>query len=322
MQRLVRLTAMVLLLVACSGPRADLGAGASEPVPTFPVEVPPTLPDDGFPVVVASGTGTVEIPARPGRIVSLSASATETLFAIGAGSQVVATDSFSYFPAEAPTQEDLVAFEPNVEAIVTTFQPDLVVLAFDPGTVAEAFTVLGVPVIIQDAATDFDAAYAQWEQLGAATGHLAEAVALVNRTQDLINVAVAAVGDAGQGLTFYHELDPALYSVTSATFLGAVYERFGLTNVADDADTDGWGYPQLSPEYLLDRSPALIFFTNCCRDTVESISARPGWETIAAVRDGRVFELDDDIASRWGPRIADLAAAIAASVTAAVGADA
>ena len=90
-----------------------------------------------------------------------------------------------------------------------------------------------------------------------------------------------------------------------------------MTNIADAADPDGWGYPQLSPEYLIDQGPELIFFTSCCVDDVESISARPGWATIEAVKNGHVFELDDDHASRWGPRIADLAAAISDALLAA-----
>lgn len=333
MKRLFLPAVVALLSAACSAgtPAATqppvtqpptTQAPASEAPATTTASTQPTEADDGFPVVVATAGGEVEIPVRPERIVSLSASATETLFAIGAGPQVVAADSFSYFPEEAPALEGLLAFEPNVEAIVTEFDPDLVVLAFDPGAVVEAFTTLGVPVLVQGAPTTFDDAYAQWEQLGAATGNLAEAVALVNHTQDVINDAVGSVGDAAADVTFYHELDPALYSVTSSTFLGAVYDRFGMDNIADDADPDGWGYPQLSPEYLVDTSPEVIFFTGCCGDTVESISARPGWETITAVVDGSVFEVDQDIASRWGPRIGDLTEVIAEALTAVIGVDA
>lgn len=333
MKRLILPAAFALLAAACSAgtPAATVPPVSQPPATQSPAtEAPDTTTtstqpaevDDGFPVVIATAFGEVEIPTRPERIVSLSASATETLFAIGAGSQVVAADSFSYFPEEAPALENLLAFEPNVEAIATEFDPDLVILAFDPGTVVEAFAALGVPVLVQGAPTTFDDAYAQWEQLGAATGNLAEAVALVNHTQDVINEAAGSIGDAAADITFYHELDPTLYSVTSSTFLGAVYDRFGMTNIADDADPDGWGYPQLSPEYLVDTSPEVIFFTGCCGDTTETIAARPGWETITAVANGNVFEVDQDMASRWGPRIGDLAEAIAAALAAVIGVNA
>lgn len=332
MRRLVLPAAIALLTAACSAgtplatePPVSQPPATQAPATEAPATTSTTQPaevDDGFPVIVTTVLGEVEIPTRPERIVSLSASATETLFAIGAGPQVVAADSFSYFPEEAPALDDLLAFEPNVESIATEFDPDLVVLAFDPGTVVEAFAALGVPVLVQGAPTNFDEAYAQWEQLGAATGNLAEAVALVNQTQDAINEAVASVGDAAAEVTFYHELDPTMYSVTSSTFLGAVYDRFGMTNIADDADPDGWGYPQLSPEYLVDTSPEVIFFTGCCGDTVETISSRPGWETITAVANGDVFEVDQDMASRWGPRIGELAQAIAEALAAVIGANA
>lgn len=302
MHRLTLLLAALLLFTACSPATPSSTAVAPDPA-------------QDYPVVITTGAGEVTIATRPQRIVSLSASATETLFAIGAGDQVVATDSFSTHPAAAPTQDDLLAFAPNVEAIVTTYAPDLVILAFDPGDVVAAFGALGIPVIVHPTAGSFTDAYAQWEQLGAATGHLADAVALVNEVQDAINEAVASVDGAGEGITFYHELDATLYTVTSTTFVGEMYDRFGMTNIADPADPDGWGYPQLSPEYVIDTSPQAIFHTNCCGDSLSSMAARPGWGTIAAVRSGHVFELDDDIASRWGPRMADFAWAVAAALT-------
>ena len=121
-------------------------------------------------------------------------------------------------------------------------------------------------------------------------------------------------------LTFFHELDDMLYSITSDTFLGALYELAGLENIADAADPDGQsgGYPQLSAEYLVDADPDLVFLadTKCCAQDAATFAARPGFGVLAAVQNDRVIALDDDVASRWGPRIVDLFRLIVASVQA------
>ncbi|NND84032.1 MAG: ABC transporter substrate-binding protein [Acidimicrobiia bacterium] len=298
------LVILAMLLVACTA-----GTPAATEAPP-----PPSTEASGFPVTIESGGRTLELVEAPQRIVTLSPAANETIFALGAGAQVVAADSLATFPAESPSNPDLLAYQPNVEAIVGTYEPDLVVMTFDPGDVVAGFEALGVPVLVQFAPATLDEAYQQWEQLGAATGHLAEAVALINQVQDRIGNAVASAGDAGEGMAFYHELDSTFFSVTSTTFVGAMYDRFGLVNVADAADADGYGYPQLSAEYLIDQAPDMIFVTDCCGTLAGSFAERPGWDTIPAVANGAIHVVSDDLASRWGPRIAEFAEAIAVAI--------
>lgn len=249
-------------------------------------------------------------------IVSLSPTATEILFAIGAGDQVIAVDDQSNFPAEAAAKaSELSGYEPNVEAIAA-YEPDLVV---HDGTtdLASSLDTLGIPNWVGAAALSFDDIYVQIEQLGAATGHVAEAAELVASMQADIADAVASVPALETPLAFYHELDPTFYSVTSNTFIGQVYGLFGLRNVADTAEGTS-DYPQLSAEFLISQSPDLIFLadTKCCGETVETVAARPGWDAITAVANGGVIALDDDVASRWGPRVVELVQTIADSVTA------
>ena len=120
-------------------------------------------------------------------------------------------------------------------------------------------------------------------------------------------------------LTYFHELDDTLYTVTSATFVGAVYALLGLENIADAADADGasFGYPQLSAEFLLAADPDLVFLadTRCCATDASTFAARPCFAALRAVRSCDVIELDDDVASRWGPRIVDFLEQAAAAVT-------
>ena len=244
------------------------------------------------------------------RIVSISPTGTEMLFAIGAGDRVVAVDQFSYYPDEAPVT-DLDGWNPNIEAIAS-YGPDLVVM-HTSGDVGASLEALGIEVWAHDAPFAFEDVYLQIEQLGEVTGQADEAAAVVAGMRAEIAELIAAAPDAS-GLTYYHELDNTLYTVTSSTFIGQVYSLFGLTNVADPADADGsaWGYPQLSDEYLVDVDPDVIFLadTVCCGQDAQTIAARPGWDQLSAVQDGRIVELNDDTASRWGPRLVDFIAAI------------
>ena len=248
------------------------------------------------------------------RIVSISPTGTEILFAIGAGDRVVAVDDFSYYPPEAPVT-DLSGWQPNVEAIAS-YDPDLVVMGSD-GDIEANLESLGIAVLGINAPATFDEVYVQIAQFGETTGQGDEAAALISEMRNEIDALIDAAPDAS-GLTYYHELTDGLYSVTSSTFIGQVYSLFGLHNIADPADSDGssYGYPQLSDEYIVDADPDLIFLadTLCCGQNAETVAARTGWDLLSAVQNGRVVELNDDIVSRWGPRLVEFIAAISDAI--------
>ncbi len=252
----------------------------------------------------------------PERIVSMSPTHTEILFAIGAGDQVVAVDSLSNFPEEAAAvATDLSAYEPNVEA-VAGYEPDLVVTdGTNPDFLAQLDSLAlahwegPAPVGIGDV-------YAQIEQLGAVTGHVGEAAELVGQMEADIDEIIAGLPPLETPLSYYHELDDTYFSVTSDTFIGQVYNLVGLRNIADEAEGDGGPYPQLNAEFIISANPDLIFLADaqCCGQTADVVSARPGWDAITAVVNGDIVELDEDIASRWGPRIVDLVRTVADAV--------
>src|SRR5204862_3126679 len=156
----------------------------------------------------------------PQRIVSLSPTATESLFAIGAGSQVVAVDDQSDYPRRAP-RTSLSGFTPNVEAIAS-YHPDLVVLQYDAGGVVEGLHKLNIRVLVQPSAKNLAGAYAEIAQLGSVTGHKRSAAALVTRMKRAIKKAIASTPN--RGLSVYHELTPDYYSATSKTFIGGIYK--------------------------------------------------------------------------------------------------
>ncbi|MDX6739275.1 ABC transporter substrate-binding protein [Actinocorallia sp. A-T 12471] len=265
------------------------------------------------PITVEAANGTVTLPGPAERIVSLSPTTTEMLFAIGANEQVVAVDDYSTYPAEAP-RTDLSGFKPNAEAIAA-YKPDLVVLSDDMDGIIAALGKLKIPVIHEPAAKVLDDSYDQITDLGAATGKGAEAAVVVKTMKDRIDAAVKAVPD-GSGITYFHEVTTDLYTITSKTFLGQIYGLFGLENIADEADKQGTGYPQLSAEAVLKADPRLIFLADArgAGQSAETVAKRAGWSGLTAVKEQGVVALDDDIASRWGPRLPDLIEDISAAV--------
>lgn len=287
-----------LLLTACGQSNSKTSESAA---PTASVTFPVTIENNGSSVV---------IPEQPDAIISLSPTATEILFAIDAGDQVIAVDDQSNFPAEAPIS-DLSGFTPNLESIVA-LSPDLVVVSFDVDGIVAALTSAGIPVLVQYAAATFDDTYLQISELGKATGQVASAEALNTKMKSDIEAAIAKVPAEAAGLTYFHELDNTLYTVTSATFIGSIYALAGLTNIADTATDAASGYPQLSPEFIVAADPAIVFLadTKCCGQTAETLAQRPGFEKLSAIANKSVVELDDDVASRWGPRTVDFVNAI------------
>jgi iron complex transport system substrate-binding protein len=302
----------VLALLAAAGLALAAAGCAGDPAGDPDGAASPGASGTGaaFPVTV----GDLTLQERPTKIVSLSPTATETLFAVGAGAQVVAADENSNHPPEAP-ETDLSGFKPNAEA-VAAHGPDLVIISNDTDKVSAQLEALDIPVFLAPATRTLDEAYAQIGDLGRLTGHAGEAADLVRRMRDEIGRLVADLPQRSTKLTYYYELDPTLYTVTSKTFIGSLFALAGLENIADPADTTGGGYPQLNAEALVDADPDMIFLadTRCCRQNAQTVAARPGWSGITAVRTGRIVGLDDDIASRWGPRVVDLVRAIVEAV--------
>lgn len=304
---------LALVATACGSDGSDATSNTDAPAAT------------DAPVATEAPAGTeapvaTEAPAEASddalRVVSLSPTHTEIMFAIDAGDMLVAVDGFSNFPAEAlELPNELSGFEPNVEAIAS-YEPDLVLIGGDFTGLGDQLDAIGIASWDGPAAASFDDTYAQIEQLGAATGKVGEAAELVLSMQTRLDELAAAAPAPEAPLSYFHELGPELFSSTSSTFIGEVYGIFGLVNVVDELEADAGQYPQVNAEFLVDANPDLIFLadTKCCGESAETVAARPGWESIAAVQNGAVIELDDDIASRWGPRVVDFVEVVAAAV--------
>tara|TARA_X000000368_G_scaffold121385_1_gene95181 strand:+ start:526 stop:1452 length:927 start_codon:yes stop_codon:yes gene_type:complete len=259
-------------------------------------------------VSVSGGSENIEIAER---IISLSPTATEILFAIGAGEQVIAVDDQSNFPVEAP-MTSLSGFTPNIESIAE-YQPDLVVASYDPGDLVSGLEALEVETVLQSAASSMEDTYAQINELGVLSGQESEANELIETIKsDLNEIASKKVGE---GLTYYHEIDNTFYSPTSKTFLGKLYSLLGLVNIADPAIEGGFGWPQLSAEFIIDADPDLIFLGDAdWGESAETVAARPGWGSLTAVEKGQVIPVDTDTSGRWGPRVVDFLTSVRSSI--------
>lgn len=298
-------------VAACGSGSSTTSAGASSPSMSSS-----SAASSAFPVTVTGANGPLTLTEAPEQIVAMGPSLTETLFAIGAGPQVEAVDDNSNYPAEAP-KTTMSAYQPNAEA-VAAYKPDLVVITNDENGLVASLGKLKIPALVLPAPATLEEAYAQMLTLGKVTGHVADAEKVVATTKDRIAEAVASVPAGVKGRKVYHELDDKFFSVTSSTFIGRIYAEFGLVNIADASDkaVSTGGYPPLSAEYVVAAAPDLIVLadTKCCQQSAETVSKRPGFAAVPAVKNGAVLAADDDIVSRWGPRIADFAEAVAAEL--------
>jgi iron complex transport system substrate-binding protein len=269
-----------------------------------------------YPLTVKFGGYTTKIAKKPTKIISLSPSATEIFYAVGAGSQILAVDNLSNYPATAPMSE-ISAFEPNVEAILAK-KPDLVLLSIDSTKapqIRNALVKLGIPVLMEKAPATLNDVYAENTALGKVTDR-ADGATKLNASMASSIKDVLAKAKKNSKIRIFHEIDDNYYSVTSNTFIGKVYKDFGATNIADAASSaDNSGYPQLSAEYLLKSDPQVIFLADAQYGVAaDSVSKRAGWSQISAVKNKKIVALPADIPSRWGPRLVDFYKLIGASL--------
>ena len=291
--------AAVVAVAACSNERASDSLR------------PPTDSIVATTNLAAAPGSTTSVQNQAERIVSLSPSATEMLFAIGAGGQVVAVDDQSNFPADALTKpHDVSALSPDLDKLAA-LHPDLVVIAEDIGGLSSQLAGRGIAVLIEPEPTSIDLVYDQIHDLGTVTGHVDEAGRLADGMRTAIDTAVAGASKPSRPMTYYHELDTDGTSITENTLTGQIYGLFGLQNIADfqEVSTDT---PQLSSDLIISADPDLIFLADA--QTPATVAARPGWAKLHAVTDGNVVVLDEDLSSRWGPRLVDFVQAIAAAI--------
>jgi iron complex transport system substrate-binding protein len=308
------LAALLALAVACTGGGSStartpaVSPEASPAAASFTFDcaaaAPATAPDAGaFPVEVTDSVGNaVTLQEPPRHIVSLSAGHTETLYAIGAGGQVTAVDNTSDCPSAVNDLPKVDAFAPSVEQIAG-LEPDLVVIFFDPGDLQSSLQALDIPVLNLAAPESVEGVYDQMALLGRATGHAEDAQSAAGDIKEAVQEVLSRLGDAPEAPTVFHEIDTKYFSAGSGTFIGDLYGMLGAANIAD---VTGQPYPQMSGEAIIQADPDVIVLADeDAGESPESVKARPGWGSVSAVKNGRVYVIDPDIVSRPGPRLVE-----------------
>lgn len=267
----------------------------------------------GFPVTVKAANGSVTLSSQPTAIVSLSPSATEMLYAMDAGSQVKAVDKYSNYPPGTP-RTGMSALQVNVESLIA-LRPDLVIIPNPDDKLAAKLKTVSIPLLVMPAAAKLADVYSEISTLGEATGHVEQATSEADGIRTSLQRIAASVPKTSPAPTYFYELSPDFYSVTSDTFVGQVLGLLGLHSIADTAKgaAKSGGYPQLSSEFIVKANPDYIFLadTICCGQTIGKVAKRAGWSQMSAVTGHHVVPLNDDIASRWGPRIVVLLKTVA-----------
>jgi len=242
--------------------------------------------------------------SSPKRIISLSPSITEILFEIGSGNQVIAVDNLSNYPNEAPIT-DISAYDPNVEAI-SLLNPDLVILSYNIKNLKAALKKIGIETIYLPAPLNFEDILDQIDYLGLQTGNEDKAKKLISKMKNRMKT-LQKLRENEKATKIYHEIDPNYYSPSKFSFIGDIYQKLNYKNVADKADISKLGYPKLSPELIISENPDLIVLPGKDNKYVEKVKLRPGWNYIEAVKKNNFLLTNNDIASRWGPRILNFA---------------
>jgi iron complex transport system substrate-binding protein len=298
MKRLAWIPALMLAMLLMSGACGDDDENRASPSPSAaPTEEP------WEPVTITDDLGAeVTLDEKPAAIVALAPSFAEVLFALGEGDSLVGVDENSDYPAEVAELPKVSGFEPSVEEI-TALEPDLVLLTFDPGGLQASLSEVDVPSLMFANPVDFEGVYTQIETLGTVVGANDEAEAITAQMQKDLDGIVSQLEGEDEGPSFFHEIDNTLFTIGPGSFQHEAYALLKARNIAEET---GEAFPKMSNEAVIAADPEVITLADAeFGESAETVAARPGWDAISAVVNGRVVPVNDDLLSRPGPRVVD-----------------
>lgn len=317
MKKAITITLSLLLclaLAACGGKPQNTTQPDQQaelpPVETVPSPEPEAPAEPEFRTVTDPMGRTHEIPADLERVVVLSAGECEIVYALGAGDLVVGRGEYCNYPEQVA---DITAIqsgsETNLEQILA-LEPQMVISTTMDQTLeqVDALEKAGIPVFVTTE-TGIEGVYEAIRGIGQALGRDTEADALVGDMQTRFDTIRNACADK-EAKTVYFEVSPLQYGLWTAgtdTFMDEIAQMLGLTNIF--SDISGWA--AVSEEQVIERNPDYIV-TNAMYFgegalPADEILSRPGWEGIAAIQNGNVYNANSDQISRPGPRLADAA---------------
>ena len=310
------LSVLILVIGACTPGAPSAAPTATALAPTAAATAAPTpSAAPAFPVTLTDDEGTeVTIPAEPQRIVSLTPDATETLFAIGAGSRVVAkVEDIANYPPEAESLPVVATFAGvDVEKIVD-LEADLVVSAgsgLTQGDAVEQLRRAGIPVLVSYPTT-IDEGLASIRRIGVAVGLPADAAALADEMEADLDELAALASSAGTRPRVFYEIDVTggIFTPPADSIYGEMFRLAGGEPISGDANYS------ISLEELVDADPEVILLGDAAYGvTPEQVAGRAGWGGMTAVKNGRIVAVDDVVVTRPGPRLAEGLRALVAAI--------
>ena len=263
-----------------------------------------TLGSASFPLTVTGDNGrALTLKAPPKRIASLSPGHTEVLFAIGAGDLMVGADTFSDYPAAAQALPKVDYSQPNLEQMVA-LAPDLVIAVTRHKAAVLEMETLALPVLFRVEPDTLDGVVDLVRFLGRLTGHQEQAEEVAGAMERRISAIEQRLSGVAEGPVVFYELSPELYTVGPRSFIGDILTRLKVRNIAAGVDAP---FPKLSQEQIIRQDPEVVILGDgSAGETPATVRARPGWDTLRAVRQGKVFVVvDRDIIHRPGPRVVE-----------------
>ncbi|MBI4670300.1 MAG: ABC transporter substrate-binding protein [Chloroflexi bacterium] len=298
------LIGLTLFIAACGAPVVQPTAVPPTAAPTLA----PTQAPSGVSLTDSAGRN-VTLTTLPTRIVSLTPSTTEIACAVGACDKLVGVDQFSDFPAQVKTLPKLSdGFNPNYEQIVAA-KPDLVLVAgITSPDVIKKLEELKINVLVVGAvSTTFDTIKSEIGMVGKAVGRADQAAQVVAAMDVKLADLATKIAQAKTKPRVFWELDatdPAKpFTPGPGSFIDEIITRAGGENVAHNASSP---YPQLNAEEIIRANPQIIILSDAAYGIApESVGKRPGWDVVQAVKDNKVFPIDDNLVSRPGPRVVE-----------------
>jgi len=290
------LAALIVVGVACA------------PAPILPTPTPTPIPATPTPTVVTAvddAGGTVEIEGIPQRIISLAPSNTEILFALGLGKKMVGVTDFCDYPEEAKAVEKIGGIEPNLEKLVSLDPGLILAIGGDPELISK-LEELGLTVAVLNP-SDLEGIYRGIELVGKAAGVDEAAAELVAEMREQVDEVTAKTQEVAERPKVFYELDATdptkPYSAGPGTWHDQFIRLAGGTNIAATAEMQ---WVQFSTEQIIAQNPDIIVLGDAAWGVMpESVAERPGWEVIAAVQNGAICPIDDNLIARPGPRVVE-----------------
>ncbi len=294
------MTISLLFLTGCGGEEGSVedespieGDETAEPAET-----------NGIVTVTDQMGREVTIEGIPQRIISLSPSNTEVAFALGLGERIVGVTEYCNYPPEALEKDIVGGFStPSIEKVIE-LEPDLILASTIHEEEVPRLEELGIPVLVVEASS-LNELYASMSLVAEITGVISageEVIASMQQRIQAVQDVVSVIDDEDKIRVYYEVYSDPLMSAGSGAFITDIITLAGGINIFGDVDEN---YPQISAEVVAERQPDIILFPDYhgTADLVlEGMADRPGWESVPAVLEFRVYAMSDDTFARPGPR--------------------